>query len=67
MQLFSIGAAAGAKWFDGEGVMAALTQMSQKQCREQCFAHAGIGGCDEDDARSPGMWHSEELTTDEAA
>ena len=58
---FSIVAAAGAKRFEGEGVVAGLTQMGEQETGQDGFADAGVGTGDEDESR---LQRREFLTTD---
>lgn len=65
-QEFRVGSAATAKRFHRQRVAAALPQVVEEQPGQQCFANAGVGPSNEDDAWRTGLVHSGELTTDEA-
>ena len=65
-QEFCVGSAAGAEWFHGQRMAAALPQVMEEQSGQQGLANAGVGAGNENDAWRTGLVHAGELTTNEA-
>ena len=61
VQEFRISSAAGTEGLYGQRVAAALPQVVKQQSGQQGFADAGIGACDEDEARQTRSVHDGEL------